>query len=328
MSPYNAETTGAQLVVDYASQIKGKVVLTTGVSPSGLGAFFVEAIAKASPSLLILAGRDATKVQKTADTITSTYPNVAVRVLSLDLSSLKQTRETAATVNSWTNVPHIDVLMNNAGIMACGYGTSPDGFEKQFATNHLGPFLLTNLIIEKLLKAEKGRVVNLSSDGHRLNPIRFDDYNFDGGKTYNPWRAYGQSKSANMLMALSLAEKLGKRGLEAFSLHPGVIGTNLGAKLNWNSDFDGLRAVDKEMGNKEGWGELKFKSGGGDGSGVATHIYAAFEPSLSSYNGVYLQDCHIADPWTDTVKPWATSVVEAEKLWVLSEKLVKEKFEY
>jgi NAD(P)-dependent dehydrogenase (short-subunit alcohol dehydrogenase family) len=177
-TPYGAETTGDQLVQDFASQIKGRVILTTGVSPGGLGAFFVETIAKAQPAFLILAGRNPAKVQKTADTITAAHKGVKVRVLELDLESLKQTREGAANVNSWTDVPHIDVLMNNAGIMACDHGKSPEGFEKQFATNHLGPFLFTNLLIEKLLAANKPRVVNVSSDGHRLSAIRFDDYNF------------------------------------------------------------------------------------------------------------------------------------------------------
>lgn len=179
MSPSNAETTGTQLASHYAPQIKGKIILTTGASPSGLGAGFVSTIAKAGPALLILAGRDSTKTQKTANAITADYPDVAVRVLSLDLSSLARTREAAATVNAWSDIPHIDVLMNNAGIMACDYGTTTDGFEKQFATNHLGPFLFTNLLMPKLLRAQKPRVVMVSSDGHRLSPIRFDDYNFD-----------------------------------------------------------------------------------------------------------------------------------------------------
>ncbi|KAF2497542.1 putative short-chain dehydrogenase [Lophium mytilinum] len=327
--PYGAETTGEELVQAFASQIKGKVILTTGVSPGGLGAFFVEVIAKAQPDLLILAGRDTTKVQKTADTITAAHKDVKVRVLKLDLASLKQIREAAATVNSWTDVPHIDVLMNNAGIMACDYGKSEEGFEKQFATNHLGPFLFTNLIIEKVIAASRPRVVMVSSDGHRLGAIRFDDYNFDNGETYDKWRSYGQSKTANMLFALSLAEKLGKRGLSAYSLHPGVIGTNLGAKLDWEVDFNDLRerALDKVQGNKEGWADFKFKTGD-SGSGVATHVYAAFDPSLSGRNGAYLQDCHVGDPWTDTVKPWATNGVEAERLWLLSEKLVGETFKY
>ncbi|KAF2803637.1 NAD(P)-binding protein [Mytilinidion resinicola] len=325
--PYGAETTGEQLVQDFASQIKGKVILTTGVSPGGLGAFFVETISKAQPALLILAGRDTTKVQKTADTITAAHKDVKVRVLKLDLASLKQTREAAATVNSWTDIPHIDMLMNNAGIMACDYGKTEEGFERQFATNHLGPFLFTNLIIEKLLAASKPRVVAVSSDGHRLGAIRFADYNFGDGETYNRWRSYGQSKTANMLMALSLAEKLGKRGLNAYSLHPGVIITNLGAKLDWDADFGDLRKLDRVQGNREGWSDFKFKTGDG-GSGVATHVYAAFDPSLSGHNGAYLQDCHVGDPWTDTVKPWATSGVEAERLWVLSEKLVGETFKY
>ncbi|GAB0147068.1 hypothetical protein EsHS_00007449 [Epichloe bromicola] len=112
--------------------------------------------------------------------------------------------------------------------MATGYKLSPDGFESQFATNHLGHFLFTNLIMDKLLAAEAPRIVNVSSDGHRLG---------HNGKTYNKWTAYGQSKTANMLFSMSLAEKLGSKGLLSHSLHPGVISTHLGDHV---AEFDSL----------------------------------------------------------------------------------------
>ncbi|OCK75776.1 NAD(P)-binding protein [Lepidopterella palustris CBS 459.81] len=327
MSPsYGAQSTADELVNDYATQIKDKVILTTGVSPGGLGAFFVEAVAKAQPALLILAGRDTAKVRKTADTVSSAQNGVQIRILELDLLSLKSARNAAAAVNSWADVPHIDILVNNAGIMASAYGLSPDGFEKQFATNHLGPFLFTNLVMEKILASRSPRIVNVSSDGHRLSPMRFDDYGFHDGENYNPWSSYGQSKTANILMAVSLAEKLGpQRGLLAYSLHPGVIGTNLSNHLDWNVDFGGLKEVDRALGNAEGWGEFKFKT---PSQGVATHVYAAFDPKLQARNGAYLLDCHVGDPFTETVKPWAISPIEAEKLWKLSEKLVGQQFTY
>ncbi|KAL7934364.1 hypothetical protein V8C35DRAFT_302373 [Trichoderma chlorosporum] len=210
--------------------------------------------------------------------------------------------------------------------MAVAYGTTVDGVELQFGSNHLGPFLFTNLIMDKLLASKAPRVVNVSSDGHRLNPIRFFDYNFENGKTYNRWQAYGQSKTANMLMAISLAEKLGSRGLTAFSLHPGVISTQLGDHLDFSVALPELAAADKLLGNFEGWKTgFDFKP---MERGIATHIYAAFEPSLKEQNGVYLVDSHIADPNTQTVKPWGTSKVEADRLWKLSEKLVGQEFSY
>ncbi|KAL4795110.1 hypothetical protein BDV19DRAFT_379037 [Aspergillus venezuelensis] len=317
---YNERTTASELTETFSSQIKDKVVLTTGPSPKSIGAIFAQTIAAAKPALLILAGRNTSKLQQTADAIKAVNPDVSVRLLSLDLGSLAAVRQAAEEVNSWNDVPHIDVLVNNAGIMGTKFALSPDGFESQFATNHLGHFLFTNLIIGRILKASEPRVVNVSSDGHRLGPIRWGDYNFKEGKTYNKWSAYGQSKTANILMAVSLAEKLGSKGLLAYSLHPGVIfntSLSLGVE-NAQAAYGELDALDKALGNVEGWEDFKKKT---DQEGAATTVYAAFEPELKNSNGAYLQDCHIADPWTETVKPWATDKTEAERLWKLSEKL-------
>ncbi|KAF2710679.1 NAD(P)-binding protein [Pleomassaria siparia CBS 279.74] len=323
--PYTANSTADELAADYSREIKGKTVLITGVSPGGLGAAFAISISASEPALLVIAGRNPTKSQETADAIVKAHPQVQVRVLDLDLQSLSKVRAAAETVNGWADIPTIDVLVNNAGIMAVDYSLSPEGFENQFATNHLGPFLFTNLIIGKILASTSRRVVTVSSDGHRLNPIRFDDYGFDKGKTYNKWHAYGQSKTANMLTTVSLAEKLGDNGLRAYSLHPGVIATNLGSHVNWDNDFPALQAVDQSLGNAEGWKAFNFRS---LQQGAATHVYAAFDPKLSDHNGAYLLDSRIADPWKDTVKAWATSSVDAERLWKLSEKLVGQTFSY
>ncbi|KAL9620368.1 MAG: hypothetical protein Q9160_005068 [Pyrenula sp. 1 TL-2023] len=176
---YNARTTADEVVKDLNDEIKGKVVLVTGVSPGNIGATFVESIAKSHPSLLILTGRNIAKTQQTVNTIISTHPQAKVRHLQLDLGSFAAVREGAAMLKSWDDVPHVDVLVNNAGVMATDFALSPDGFESQFATNHLGHFLFTNLIMDKILASKSPRVVDVSSDGHRLNPIRWGDYNFD-----------------------------------------------------------------------------------------------------------------------------------------------------
>lgn len=177
----STEATATQLVNDYANLIEDKVVLATGISPGSLGGFFVQAIAKASPSCLILAARNPEKAQQTANEISTAHPTVKTRILQLDLSSFKNIRQAADQVNCWDDIPVIDVLVNNAGIMAPEYKITEDGFESQLATNHLGPFLFTNLIMKKVLVSKTPRVVMVSSDGHRLNPFRFDDYNFDVG---------------------------------------------------------------------------------------------------------------------------------------------------
>lgn len=176
---YDATATASGLSKDLAAHIKGKVVLTTGVSPKGLGAVFVQAIAHAQPALLILASRDPAKVEQTARDIAAATPGVATKTLTLALDSLAGARQAAAEVRAWADVPAIDVLVNNAGIMATEYALSPDGVEQQFATNHLGHFLFTNLIMDKMLAASASRIINVSSDGHRLGHIRWNDYNFD-----------------------------------------------------------------------------------------------------------------------------------------------------
>ncbi|KAF8891623.1 hypothetical protein CPB84DRAFT_1683245 [Gymnopilus junonius] len=336
--PYDTNTTADELVKDYASLIKGKVILTTGVSPGSLGAAFVEYIAKAQPSLIILAGRDSNKTEKTASAITSSNPNVKTRLLKVDLASLQSVRDAAAEVNSWSDVPVIDVLVNSAGIMAVDYALTVDGFERQFASNHLGHFLLTNLIIDKILASKTPRIVSVTSSGHRFSPFRFADYNFDGGKTYHPWKGYGQSKTANMLMALSFAKKLGKRGLLAFSVHPGgILGTGLANHLDLSKLAEQFGVIDRELGNEEGFGlERDLKGVKSVERGTATYIYAALNPSVNAFtylsppahNGTFTLDSHVADPLTDSVRPWATSSAEAEKLWRLSEQLVGQKFSY
>ncbi|KAF7165929.1 hypothetical protein CNMCM5623_009921 [Aspergillus felis] len=325
MAPIDKNTPAQVLVNNYANHIKGKVILTTGVSPGSLGSYFVQSIAAAEPRCLILAGRNRSKIQQTADEIKASHPNVETRLVEIDLVSLESVRQAAAEINSWTDIPAIDVVVNNAAIMATEYALSREGVESQFATNHLGPFLLTNLIMGKILAARSPRVVMVASDGHRLSGIRFTDYNFDNGKVYKRWPAYGQTKTANMLMAISLAEKLASRNLLAFSLHPGVIFTNIANHLDLDLDFKELGALDREQGNPEGWKGLEPKP---VQTGVSTHIYAAFDPDLAEHNGKYLIDCHVADPWVDTVKPFATSPIEAERLWKLSEELVGEKFTY
>jgi NAD(P)-dependent dehydrogenase (short-subunit alcohol dehydrogenase family) len=177
-APYTPRTTGTSLVHELSSHIQNKVILTTGVSPGSLGAFFVSTIAAASPSLLILAGRDPAKLQQTASDLAKSHPGVKTRILRLDLGSLQAVREAAVEVNSWGDVPAIDVVVNNAGIMGVEYGLTVDGFERHFGTNHLGHWLFTNLIMGKVLKAREPRVVSVSSSGHRVSPVRWDDLDF------------------------------------------------------------------------------------------------------------------------------------------------------
>jgi NAD(P)-dependent dehydrogenase (short-subunit alcohol dehydrogenase family) len=173
---YDTRTTADIVVRDLASHIAGTTVLVTGASSGGLGAIFAEQIAQSpqKPKLIILAARSEEKVKTTIDN--TERAGVRTKFLQLDLSSFKSVRESADQVLQWDDV--IDVLVNNAGIMAVPYGVGPDGYENQLTTNHLSPFLFTNLIMEKILASKAPRIVNVSSDGHRLSPFRFADYGF------------------------------------------------------------------------------------------------------------------------------------------------------
>ncbi|KAG9191998.1 hypothetical protein G6011_10732 [Alternaria panax] len=317
--PYNRQNAFASTIaVDNASNIAGKVILTTGVTQGGLGATFVEEIAKHNPVLLILAGRSPSKVQATADKIRSNpaSANVETRILALDLASQKQIREAAKEVLAYPEA-HIDVLVNSAGIMKA----SPDseGIENQFGCNHVGHFLFTNLIMPKLLASKAPRVVNVASDGHRFSSVRFEDPSFQHGKVYDQWEAYGQSKTANILFSYALAKKLGPKGLRAYSLHPGVtLGTSLAEKFD-DEDMKSVVAKDKEI----GWTrEFDLKS---LDECAATHVVAAFDTRLDDYNGAFLDNGNLAP---QEVQPTAKKPEDPEKLWKLSERLVGEEFVY
>ncbi|GAQ10127.1 short-chain dehydrogenase TIC 32, chloroplastic [Aspergillus lentulus] len=325
----NHETRASELVRHYAPQIAGKIILITGASPGSLGESFVKQVATAQPANFILAGRSIPKMQGLIDELSITHPSITVKPLALNLLSLTDVRKAAETVNSWTDVPHIDILVNNAGIMAVPYRQSEDGFESQFQTNHLSHFLFTNLIMGKILASKTPRVVTVSSGVHRVGHIRWSDHKFNEGKHYQRWLAYGQSKTANALMGLSLAEKLGSRGLLSFPMCPGVSFTNLSAHgmddlASFSAD---LTEMDNLYGNKSLWGMAEMKIKDLD-QGVATHVFAAFDTGIAEHNGAFLSDCHVADPDLEEVYSWATSKVDAERLWSLSEKLVGQEFKY
>ncbi|RAH59713.1 short-chain dehydrogenase [Aspergillus piperis CBS 112811] len=324
MSSYSSQTSAEQVAQDCQNAIANKTVLVTGVSPGGLGAEFAKVIAIHGPSLLILASRDIVKAQQTAQEIAVIAPGVPTRLLELDLRSQAQVRIAAKEVLTYKE--DIDVLVNNAGVMASPLSLTDDGIESQFATNHVGHFLFTNLIMKKLVVPGKScRVVNVSSNGHLLSSVRFHDWNFDEGKNYDPWLAYGQSKSANMLFSVSLAQKLGSKGLTSVSLHPGTINTNL-MRGDWNEMYESLAKWFTVLGYfRSGQREITWKS---MSQGVATHVFAAFHSSISANenNGSFVQDCAVVKP--EEVRSWARDQIEAERLWKLTEDIVGETFEY
>ncbi|KAH7138006.1 WW domain-containing oxidoreductase [Dendryphion nanum] len=326
-TPYNRQnSTASGIASDLSSNIAGKVILTTGVSPGGLGATFVETIAKHNPAVLILAGRSPSKLQATNEEIKKINPAVKTHILTLDLASQDQIRQAATEVLAYPYAA-IDVVVNSAGIMAGSWATTKEGIELQFGSNHIGHFLFTNLIMPKVLASKTPRIVNVSSDGHRLSPVRFEDYNFQDGKVYNQWVAYAHSKTANILFSKALAKKLGPKGLKAYSLHPGVaFGTSLSSDLG-DADFQDLKAQDKAIGDPLGDDNADFDVKTLDEC-AATHVVAAFDDRIADYNGYYLDNGNIAKLGGTGLRPTANNPEDVERLWKLSEQLVGEKFEY
>ncbi|KAF2000109.1 short-chain dehydrogenase [Amniculicola lignicola CBS 123094] len=322
---FGALTTADEVADYYKEQIKGKTIIVTGVSVGGLGLYTAQVLAVHSPSLIILAARSQSSLKAAQEALQKTSPNCETKLLTLDLSSIGKVREAAKEVISWTDVPKIDIVINNAAIMATPWSKSEDGIEQQFATNHIGTFLFTNLIMSKVIAA-KGRVVNVSSAGHKYGPVRFDDINFKDGAEYDPDTAYGQSKTAGILYTLSLASKLKDKGVTTFSLHPGAIMTNLGRHVPmevW---------VEKGFMNADGTQNkdcnVSFKT---VPQGAATTVTAALDPNIKDRSGAYLVDCRVdrqGDGFEQALAPYAVDEENAKKLWDLSEELVGEKFDF
>jgi NAD(P)-dependent dehydrogenase (short-subunit alcohol dehydrogenase family) len=311
---FTRETTSEEVAEKFSSQIKGRVFLITGATFGGIGAEAGRILANNGAKLVILAGRSLENLEITAANIKKETPHAELRPLVLDLSSLASVRKAAAEVNSYEE--NIDVLINNAGVMGNPYTETEDKLESQFGTNHVGHFLLTNLILNKLMASPSPRVVNLTSVGHGIGPVLFDDIGFSGGKKYDRWHAYGQSKTANILFTKELAKRHPE--LVALAVHPGAIGTNL---MRHNTMESVLENPIKTY-----WGEpfvvdWFWKS---LSQGAATTLVAALDPAKKGYSGSYMDDCQVHD---EHCMEWAKDMNNANKLWKLSEDLVGQKFD-
>ncbi|KAK4901050.1 hypothetical protein LTR49_027343 [Elasticomyces elasticus] len=247
--------------------------------------------------------------------------SVKTRFISLDLSDLSAVRTTAKEINE--SVPRVDILIFSASIMGLEtYTKSKDGYELQFASCHLGHFLLTGLLLPKLVAAKKARVVSLTSMGYEASDIR-DDWNFSDGKTYNGWLGYGQAKTAVILFTLELAKRGKSRGIEAFVLHPGMILSSGIMKAVTQEALTKAFADEKAQAAKEGRKMDDPEQEKTLEQGCSTTLVAALDPSLTGKSGAFLKDCAVA---TGILKPYARDEEKAANLWALSEKLVGEKF--
>jgi NAD(P)-dependent dehydrogenase (short-subunit alcohol dehydrogenase family) len=292
-SDFNASSTAAEVIRGH--DLRGKTAIVTGGS-AGIGLETTRALSSAGARVIVPA-RDVEKAQAAVGKLGTVEP-----------MELTEPASIAAFADRFlkTGVP-LDLLIDNAGIMANPLTRVARNIESQFATNHVGHFELTVRLWPALKKAQAPRIVSLSSVGHRRGPVDFDDWNFER-KPYDRWAAYGQSKSANALFAIGA----NARGVKAFSVHPGAIWTALG-KFMTPEDI----AVFEKRAQK-----LKTVE-----QGAATTVWCAVSRQLHGLGGVYSEDCNVAEPVpadsqeTRGVRPWATDPVLAERLWTLSEEI-------
>jgi NAD(P)-dependent dehydrogenase (short-subunit alcohol dehydrogenase family) len=298
--------------------LEGRVALVTGAS-SGLGAESARALA-AHGAEVVLTGRDVAKTEAAAEAIRNSTGNPRLRVLPLHLERPASVR--AFAKEFLARHPKLDLLLANAGVMACPLARTAEGWEMQLATNHLGHFLLAGLLAPALCAGAPARVVAVSSAGHTFAPVDFEDLHFER-RPYDKWIAYGQSKTANILFAVELDRRLAARGVRAFALHPGMIATELGRHLT-EEDFVMLGARARQ---RESTGKTSRKS---IPEGAATQLFAATAPELEGRGGLYLEDAQVsgttACPGGIGCAPYALDPPAAERLWAVSETAVGEHF--
>ena len=312
-SGFDHRPDGAEVLRDI--DLAGKTAIVTG-GYSGIGLETVRALAAKGVAVHVPA-RDREKAEAP---LAGLEGDITLGSLDLaDLGSIEAFTETAKS-----ELTQLDLLINNAGIMACPETRIGPGWEAQFGTNHLGHMALTLGLLPLLERAPAARVVALSSTGHKLSDIRWDDVHFTESP-YHKWQSYGQSKTANALFANALSRRLAPSGGLAFAAHPGGIFTPLQRHLS--------QAEQIELGwlNEDGEPSERAKQGfKTPAQGCATTLWAATSPHLVGVPGVYCEDCDIAAPTEPGspfarfrgVEPHACNDESAERLWEISEAML------
>jgi NAD(P)-dependent dehydrogenase (short-subunit alcohol dehydrogenase family) len=303
--------------------LSGKRVLVTGVS-AGLGVETARALV-AHGAKVVGAARDLAKAEgATAAVRAETANGGSLDLIELDLASLASVR-TCANALLADGRP-FDVVIANAGVMAAPFGHTADGFETQFGTNHLGHFTFVNRIAS--LIAPGGRLVNLASSGHRFADVDIEDPNFEH-TAYDPWIAYGRSKTANILFAVEFDRRHKARGVRATAVHPGGIRTELSRHLDDGTLEAMVGKINEELA-AEGKPPYELKS---IPQGAATSVWAGVVAAADEVGGLYCENCHVAKVTenpvsriSEGVRPYALDPQRAKALWSKSEDMVGERF--
>ena len=322
MKIYGAETTTDEVLEGVSLQ--GRHFMVTGAS-SGLGEETVRALSSAGAKVTMVS-RNSDKLDAAADRIRTSVPTSDLQTGLVDLADLSSIRSYAEEYLQ-EDAP-IDVLINNAGVMACPFMTTKDGFEMQFGTNHLGHFLLTNLLMPAIRSGQNPRIINLSSAGHTHSDVSLDDPNFETSE-YNAWESYGRSKSANIHFTREIVRRYGDV-IRSFAVHPGVILTELGRHLTpelMEEMVERVKARSTSSAEAKETGGLPFKS---MEAGAATQVWAATTEDLEENNGAYLGDCKVGveggNPSENGYLPYIYNEDTAKALWSLSEQMVQQEF--
>ncbi|KAK7039927.1 short-chain dehydrogenase/reductase family protein [Favolaschia claudopus] len=316
---FSFATTAEEVATAFASEIKGKNVLVTGTSLNGIGFETARVIAKYA-NLVIITGYNEERLKLSEDALKKDVPSANIRRLILDLSSLAAVRKAAAEVNTYSEAIH--VLVHNAAAPLGPFKLTVDNLEKQIATAHIGPFLFTKLILSKILAAGSSsyvpRVVFVSSGAHAFGAgVNFDTIGKPNEEKYQALDAYTQGKSANILMGIELSKRSNGR-INAYSLHPGVIYTNINQKeesIAVMQSFGVLGPDGKPSTERFEWKTIP--------QGAASTVAAAFDPRLNDVPGAYLDDSTVAN---DAVAPHSSDPANGKKLWEVTEEIIGEKF--
>ncbi|WFR98034.1 SDR family NAD(P)-dependent oxidoreductase (plasmid) [Rhizobium tumorigenes] len=302
--------------------LTGKRVLVTGVS-SGLGVETARALVSHGAQV-VGAARDLAKARLATEGVRQAAVDGggSFELVELDLTSLASIR--ACSDRLLEDSKTFDIVIANAGVMATPLGRTADGFETQFGTNHLGHFLLVNRVAPMI--ADNGRLVVLSSAGHRMADINLDDPNFERS-AYDPWVAYARSKTANSLFAVEFDRRHRGRGIRAAAVMPGVISTGLIRHMT-PEQLEAIVAQLKEASEAAGAPPLEYKT---IEQGAATSVWAAVVADGDLVGGRYCENCSVADVadeggFDEGVRSYALDQDSAKRLWAKSEELVEEHF--